>query len=73
MRTVFAMAVAASLFAAVSGTAQSAPIAPLPGVITDTGGVTPVHYYYHRGYYHRGYYHRHWRHCYWRNGYRRCW
>jgi ABC-type glycerol-3-phosphate transport system substrate-binding protein len=67
-RTVFAMAVAALLFAAVSGTSQAAPIAPLTGVTSgDTGSVTPVYYY------HRGYYHRHWRRCYWHNGYRRCW
>ena len=51
IRTMFAMAVAALVFAAVSGTSQAAPIAPLPGAVsTDAGGVTPV--YYHR-YYHR--------------------
>ncbi len=32
IRTVFAMAAAALLFAAVSGTSQAAPIAPLTGV-----------------------------------------
>ncbi len=50
IRTMFAMAVAALVLAAVSGTSQAAPIAPLPGAVsTDAGGVTPV--YYHR-YYH---------------------
>jgi hypothetical protein len=67
-RTVFAMAVAGLLFAAVSGTSQAAPIAPLTGVTSgDAGSVTPVYYY------HRGYYHRHWGRCYWHHGYRRCW
>ncbi len=70
IRTVFAMAVAALLLAAVSGTSQAAPIAPLPpAASTDAGSVTPV-YYYHR-YYHP-YYHRHWRHCWWHRGYRVC-
>ncbi len=71
IRTAFAMAVAALVFVAVSGTSQAAPIAPLPGAAsTDAGGVTPVYYYYHP-YYHP-YYHRHWRHCWWRHGYRVC-
>ena len=44
IRTVFAMAVAALVFAAVSGTSQAAPIAPLPSVTsTDAGSVTPVY------------------------------
>jgi hypothetical protein len=82
IRTIFAMAVAALISAAVPGTSQAAPIAPLSaGVIAGTGGVTPVyyyhrnyrHYYHHRYYYHRHYYHRHWRHCWWRHGYRHCW
>jgi hypothetical protein len=69
IRTMFAMAVAALVLAAVSGTSQAAPIAPLPGAVsTDAGGVTPV--YYHR-YYHP-YDHRHWRHCWWHGGYRVC-
>jgi hypothetical protein len=68
LRTVFAMAAAIFVLAAVSGTSQAAPIAPLSGVTsTATGVVTPVYYYYH-GYRHRG-----WRHCYWRYGYRHCW
>jgi hypothetical protein len=47
LRTMFAMAVAGLLFAAVSGTSQAAPIAPLPsGVTKDSGGLTQV--YYHR-------------------------
>ncbi len=67
IRTVFAVAVAALIVAAVSGTLQAAPIAPLPsGVAADTGSVTPVYYYYHH------YYHRHWRHCWWHRGYRVC-
>jgi ABC-type glycerol-3-phosphate transport system substrate-binding protein len=66
IRTVFAMAVAALVFAAVAGTSQAAPIAPLSGATsTDAGNVTPV-YYYHP------YYHRHWRRCWWRHGYRVC-
>ena len=49
--TVFAMAVALLALAAVSGTSQAAPIAPLSAAAsTDAGGVTPI-YYYHR-YYH---------------------
>lgn len=70
LRTVFAMAVAIFAFAAVSGTSQAAPIAPLSGVTTNAAGsVTPVYYYYRHG--HR--YYRPWRHCYWRYGYRHCW
>lgn len=53
LRTMFAMAVAGLLFAAVSGTSQAAPIAPLPSSVTkDSGGLTQVWYY-----------HRHHRHC----------
>ena len=48
LRTMFAMTVAGLLFAAVSGTSQAAPIAPLPsGVTKDSGGLTQV-YYRHR-------------------------
>jgi len=48
IRTVFAMAVAGLLFAAVSGTSQAAPIAPLSGVTSpDNGQVTKV-YWRHR-------------------------
>jgi hypothetical protein len=47
-RTIFAMAVAGLIFAAVSGTSQAAPIAPLPaGAAADHGGVTQV-YWHHR-------------------------
>jgi hypothetical protein len=68
IRTIFAMAVAALFFAAVSGTSQAAPIAPLPaGVASDSAGLTPVYWHYH---YH---YHYGWRHCWWRHGYRHCW
>ncbi len=62
-RTVFAMAAAALLFAAVAGTAQAAPIAPLTGVgSADTGSVTQVRWWHH-----------HHHHCWWRHGYRHCW
>jgi hypothetical protein len=54
MRTVFAMAVAALLFAAVSGTSQAAPIAPLSGTSADASQLTKV--YWHHGWH---------RHC-WR-------
>ena len=48
LRTMFAMTVAGLLFAAVSGTSQAAPIAPLrSGVTKDSGGLTQV-YYHHR-------------------------
>jgi hypothetical protein len=58
-RTVFAMAAAAMLMAAVPGTSQAVPIAPPAGIETaDQGNVTPV-YWRHR------YWHRHHRHC-WR-------
>jgi hypothetical protein len=47
-RTIFAMTAAALLFAAVSGTSQAAPIAPLPaGVANDHAGLTQV-YWHHR-------------------------
>jgi hypothetical protein len=61
LRTLFALAVAGSIFTAVSGTSQAAPIAPLPaGVTHDSAGVTQV--WWHR------------RHC-WigRWGHRHCW
>jgi hypothetical protein len=60
-RTIVAMAVAGLIFAAVSGTSQAAPMAPLPaGVATDRGAVTQV--YWHGGW-RRGWgWHRHcWR------------
>jgi hypothetical protein len=60
-RTVFAMAAAALLMAAVSGTSQAVPIAPPAGnESADQGNLTPV-YWYHRHHY----WHRHHRHC-WR-------
>ena len=62
IRTVFAMAVAALVFAAVSGTSQAAPIAPLTGVTAAAAGsVTQVWYHHHH------------HHCWWRHGYRHCW
>jgi D-alanyl-lipoteichoic acid acyltransferase DltB (MBOAT superfamily) len=57
IRTVFAMAVAALLFTALSGTSQAAPIAPMSGITSpDNGQVTKVYW-------------RRWHHCHWR----RCW
>ena len=51
-RTIFAMAVAGLLFAAVSGTSQAAPIAPLAaGAATAQGNLTQV--YWHRYGWHR--------------------
>jgi len=68
IRTVFAMAVAALVLAAVSGASQAAPIAPLNGVAADSGQVTQV--YWHHGWH--GGWHRGWRHCWWHRGYRVC-
>jgi hypothetical protein len=50
IRTIFAMAVTALVFAAVSGTSQAAPIAPLsPGVsANETGNLTQVRWWGHR-------------------------
>lgn len=62
LRTVFAIAVAGLIFAAVFGTAQAAPVAPLPaGVTADLSYLTDVQ----------------WRRC-WRDRWgrlhcRRCW
>jgi len=57
-RTVFAIAAAAVIFAAVFGTSQAAPIAPLAGVsAADTGQLTPIYWHHH-----------HHRHC-WRGPY----
>jgi len=69
IRTVFAMAATAIVFAAVSGTSQAAPIAPIAaGVQAGAGNFTQVYYYgYRRPYY------RHYGRCYWRYGYRHCW
>jgi hypothetical protein len=54
LRTVFAIAAALVTFAAVSGTSQATPIAPLSaGIQSETGNLTPVYYYYHRYYGHR--------------------
>ncbi|HWX82813.1 MAG TPA: hypothetical protein VNZ48_04355 [Xanthobacteraceae bacterium] len=74
LRTMFAMTVAGLLVAAVSGTSQAVPIAPLPADLTsETGGLTPVywhHHYWHHHYWHRHYWHRHYGHAY---GHRHCW
>jgi hypothetical protein len=49
LRTMFAMTVAGLLFAAVSGTSQAAPIAPLPASVANgTGAVTQVYWYGYR-------------------------
>jgi hypothetical protein len=46
LRTMFAMAVAGLVLAAVSGTSQAAPIAPRSAVVTNDGGtVTQVHWH----------------------------
>jgi hypothetical protein len=42
LRTVFAIAVAGLVFASVSGTAQAAPVAPLPTGVTDLSVLTDV-------------------------------
>ncbi len=63
IRTVFAIALAAIAFAAVSGASQAAPIAPLPaGVAADAGhgNVTKAWYYYHH--HHRHCWHGRWGH-----------
>ena len=62
-KTAFAVAIAALLMLAASGTSQAVPIAPPTGVnSTDNGAVTPVYWYHHRHCW-RGYY-RH-VHCRW--------
>ncbi len=66
IRTFFAMAVAAFVFAAVYGTSQAAPIAPLPaGVAADTSHSDVTHVWWRRGWH---------RHC-WRGrwGHMHCW
>ena len=77
LRIVFAMAVAAVCFAAVPGTSQAAPIAPLSATTASgQGNLTQV--YWHRGWrggWHggwRGGWHPGWRHCWWHRGYRVC-
>ncbi len=73
-RTVFAIAVAGLLTAAVSGMSQAAPIAPLSAAVTaDQSNVTQVYWYHHRWYGHHWYGHWH-RHC-WRGRWGRlhCW
>jgi hypothetical protein len=65
----FAMAVAALVLAAVSGTSQAAPIAPLSaGAASGQGDLKQV--YWHHGWH--GGWHRRWRHCWWHRGYRVC-
>lgn len=58
MRTIFAIAFAGVIFAAVSGTAQAAPVAPLPAAVAaDLSYLTDVQ----------------WRRCWGRLHCRRCW
>ena len=46
-KTAFAVAIAALLMLAASGTSQAVPIAPPTGVSsTDNGAVTPVYWYH---------------------------
>jgi len=74
IRTVFAMAVAGLIFAAVSGTSQAAPIAPFSaGVTNDSISVTQVRWHggWHSGWHggwHRGWHPGWHRHC-WRGRY----
>ena len=57
IRTAFAVAVAALVFAAVSGVSQATPIAPLAaGIAADHGTVTQVRWHHHH---HCGWHHRH--------------
>lgn len=64
-RTIFAMAVAGLVFAAVTGSSQAAPVAPLPSGVTATDGTVTQVRWWHRGWH---------RHC-WRGRYGRlhCW
>jgi hypothetical protein len=56
IRAIFAMAVAALVFAAASGTSQATPIAPLPaGVAADSSHGNVTHVWWHRHCW-RGYY-----------------
>jgi ABC-type glycerol-3-phosphate transport system substrate-binding protein len=49
LRTAFAMVAATLIFAALSGTSQAAPIAPLSGVTaSDSGQLTKVYWHRHR-------------------------
>jgi hypothetical protein len=60
LRTMFAIVAAGLMLAAVSGTSQAVPIAPLPaGVTSETSGLTQVywHHYGHRYGHHYGHHH----------------
>ena len=66
-RNIFAVVIAAVLVAAVAGTSQAVPIAPLPSSVAQDSGITPVWYHHHYWYrHHYGYRHRYWHH-------RHCW
>jgi len=55
IRTVVATAVAALVFAAVSGTSQAAPIAPLPaGIAADASHGSVTHVWWHHRHCWRG-------------------
>jgi hypothetical protein len=48
IRTIFAIAIAGLIFAAVSGTSQAAPIAAIPSASSaGTGQLTQVRWYHH--------------------------
>lgn len=59
IRTVFAIALAAIAFAAVSDASQAAPIAPLPAGVAADAGHGNVTYYHHH---HRHCWHGRWGH-----------
>jgi len=62
----FSIAVSGLIFAAVCGTMQATPIAPVPpgvaGGYASTANITPVHYYYHPYWYQHHYWQRHYWH-----------
>ena len=67
-RIVFSIAVSGLIFAAVCGTTQATPIAPLPpGAVSNASAanITRVYYYYHR----YRYRHHYWHHHYWLYGF----
>ena len=73
IRTAFAIAVAASVLAAVPEVSQAAPIAPLPAGMAHeaaAGNLIQAWCGWRCRHYYRWHY---WHHCYWRYGYRHCW
>lgn len=70
IRTAFAIAVTALVFATVSGVSQAAPIAPIPAGVANeaaAGNLTQVWCGWRCRHWHR------WHRCWWRGGYRHCW